>query len=223
MTSVDILIKNGRVIDCYNNVDEIKDVAISNGKIVDSAGVESAQQVIDAAGCIVTPGLIDFHAHFNAQGSEFAVQPEATFFPTGVTTAVDAGTCGVANYESFRAKIMSQRVRVKAFLHVNPVGISTLNYPESQDPRHYSEAKMLIFMEKYSDQLIGLKVRHSKEIVGDLGVTPIRKTIEIAEKAGCPIACHSSNPPVPTKEFVKEFRPGDFFAHVPRKRQYHHW
>lgn len=212
--SVDILIKNGRVIDCYNKVDEIKDVAMTNGKIVDASDLELAQQVIDATGCIVTPGLIDFHAHLNAQGSDFAVYPEATFFPTGVTTAVDAGTTGVANYEAFRARTMSQRVRIKAFLHVNPVGISTLNFPESQDPKYYSETQMITFMEKYADQLIGLKVRHSKEIVGDLGVAPIRKTIEIAEKIGCCIACHASNPPVPTKEFVKEFRPGDIYAHV---------
>src|SRR5437868_4376246 len=61
-----IVIKNGHVIDPKNNVDEVLDIAISNGKIVQVAkniNTRNALQVVDAKGFYVTPGLIDIHVH----------------------------------------------------------------------------------------------------------------------------------------------------------------
>lgn len=57
-------IKNGRVIDPANGVDEIRDIFIEAGKIVESAGGE----VIDATGKLVVPGLIDMHVHLREPG-----------------------------------------------------------------------------------------------------------------------------------------------------------
>ena len=62
-----ILIKNGRVVDAKSNTDEILDVVIDGGKIKTIGKVEddgSYEQVIDADGCVVAPGLIDVHVHF---------------------------------------------------------------------------------------------------------------------------------------------------------------
>ncbi len=53
---LDILIQGGRVVDPYNGVDKVCDIAVKNGRIV-SAGEKAAAQVIDAAGCIVTPSM----------------------------------------------------------------------------------------------------------------------------------------------------------------------
>jgi dihydroorotase len=62
-----IVIKNGRVIDPGNGVDEVRDVFIQAGKIVrEVAGAEA--EVIDAAGKIVAPGLIDMHVHLREPG-----------------------------------------------------------------------------------------------------------------------------------------------------------
>ena len=61
-----ILIKNGRVVDAKSNTDEVLDVVIDGGKIKTIGKVEddgSYEQVIDADGCVVAPGLIDVH-HF---------------------------------------------------------------------------------------------------------------------------------------------------------------
>ena len=63
-----ILIKNGRVIDPKNNVDEIRDVYIENGKI---EGVCPADEIIDATGKIVAPGLVDMHCHLREPGQEY--------------------------------------------------------------------------------------------------------------------------------------------------------
>ena len=66
-----ILIKNGRVVDAESNTDEILDVVIDGGKIKTIGKVEddgSYEQVIDADGCVVAPGLIDVHVHFRDPG-----------------------------------------------------------------------------------------------------------------------------------------------------------
>lgn len=67
----DLLIKNGRVIDPANGVDETASVLVSDGKIAEVGVVGgSAAQVIDASGKIVCPGLIDMHVHLREPGDE---------------------------------------------------------------------------------------------------------------------------------------------------------
>ena len=66
-----ILIKNGRVVDAKSNTDEVLDVVIDGGKIKTIGKVEddgSYEQMIDADGCVVAPGLIDVHVHFRDPG-----------------------------------------------------------------------------------------------------------------------------------------------------------
>jgi len=100
MEKVDYLIRNGHLIDCYQNISREKDIAVKNGKIVSADNVEAVHE-IDASGCIVTPGLIDFHCHVGAFVTELGIVGEAAYFPTGVTSVVDAGSTGTSNYEAF--------------------------------------------------------------------------------------------------------------------------
>lgn len=68
-----ILIQNGRVIDPASKFDSICDVAIAGGRIVSIGQVASdfsANKTIDAAGCIVAPGLIDLSARLREPGHE---------------------------------------------------------------------------------------------------------------------------------------------------------
>ena len=66
------LIKNGRVLDPANAKDGIFDILIQDDRIVRvSEHIEdTAEQVIDASGCYVMPGLIDLHVHFREPGFE---------------------------------------------------------------------------------------------------------------------------------------------------------
>ncbi len=67
----DIVIKNGRVIDPSNGVDEVADVAIAGGRIAGVGKVAAkASKTIDAKGKIVCPGLIDLHVHCREPGHE---------------------------------------------------------------------------------------------------------------------------------------------------------
>lgn len=65
-----ILIKNGRVLNPSEKLDKVMDVYIQDGVIQEKAeNIEkTADQVIDAKGCYVMPGLIDLHVHFRDPG-----------------------------------------------------------------------------------------------------------------------------------------------------------
>jgi dihydroorotase len=67
-----LVIKNGRVINPATKFDEIADVLIEDGKIKEiGANLDAGDaSVYDAAGKIVTPGLIDLHVHFREPGQE---------------------------------------------------------------------------------------------------------------------------------------------------------
>ena len=68
-----ILIKNGRVIDPASRTDDKLDILISENKIKDIAknlSPASGDEVIDAKGALVLPGLIDIHVHFREPGRE---------------------------------------------------------------------------------------------------------------------------------------------------------
>lgn len=87
------LIKNGRVVDPADNIDDCLDVLISGGKIERVGKDISAEdaEVIDAKNCIVAPGLVDMHAHLREPGRE----DEETIF-TGARAAVKGGFTTVA-------------------------------------------------------------------------------------------------------------------------------
>ena len=74
----DLLLKGGRVIDPANNIDGLFDVAIVGsliGAIDKDISPAHARRVADVSGLVVTPGLIDLHAHF--YGYPAAVLPDA--------------------------------------------------------------------------------------------------------------------------------------------------
>jgi dihydroorotase len=69
-----LLVKGGRVIDPANNIDEIADVLVIDGKIA-AIGKELSpdgnEDIVDAEGKIVCPGFIDIHVHLRDPGYEY--------------------------------------------------------------------------------------------------------------------------------------------------------
>ena len=71
----DAFITNGHIIDPANNIDEVGDLVIADGRIVRVADQEKVPKspttdVYDATGLIVAPGLIDMHVHLREPGFE---------------------------------------------------------------------------------------------------------------------------------------------------------
>lgn len=86
-----ILIKNGRVIDPANNIDKKCDVLIIDGKFAEVGKVDAkSENVIDADGKLVLPGLIDIHVHFREPGDE-----EEETIASGSAAAVAGGFTSV--------------------------------------------------------------------------------------------------------------------------------
>jgi dihydroorotase len=89
--NTELLIKNGRVIDPANGIDKKCDVLIIDEKIAAVGEIEKdAQTVIDVAGKLVVPGLIDMHVHFREPGDE-----EEETIASGSAAAVAAGFTSV--------------------------------------------------------------------------------------------------------------------------------
>ncbi len=68
----DYLIKGGHVVDPANSMDEVTDIAISEGMIefIGSVGKRDGYETIDASGLIVAPGFVDMHTHLREPGRE---------------------------------------------------------------------------------------------------------------------------------------------------------
>ena len=66
------LIKNGRIVDPSQNIDAVMDLLIEDGivKAMEKEISESADEIFDAAGLVVTPGLVDVHTHLREPGLE---------------------------------------------------------------------------------------------------------------------------------------------------------
>jgi len=66
-----ILIRGGRVIDPARKINAAADVFIDDGKIAEvPQTLPPDTKIIEAAGCIVAPGLIDLHVHLREPGGE---------------------------------------------------------------------------------------------------------------------------------------------------------
>ena len=71
-----LLIKNGRVIDPARKKERNADIVVKDGKIekiyaegtLPAEAEEAANQVLDAKGLVVAPGLVDVHVHFRDPG-----------------------------------------------------------------------------------------------------------------------------------------------------------
>ena len=69
MASYDLIVRNGTVVDGTRLPAYRADVAVQGGKIAKISGRirEGARQELDATDCIVAPGFVDLHCHYDAQ------------------------------------------------------------------------------------------------------------------------------------------------------------
>ena len=87
-----IQIKGGRVVDPSQDIDQVTDLWLGQGRVLAvGEGYEEAEVVIDARGLIVCPGLIDLHVHLREPGNE-----EDETIATGAEAALAGGVTSLA-------------------------------------------------------------------------------------------------------------------------------
>ncbi|MDY4011436.1 MAG: amidohydrolase family protein [Fusobacterium gastrosuis] len=215
-----ILISKGHLIDKENALDKIADILIEDDKIVKiSENIDEyveEEHTINADGCIVVPGLIDNHTHlypFIKKG----IPAESVCFSSGVTTVVDAGSLGCDNYEDVRNFLKYSRLTIKAYLNISSEGLAKLPEVEDLEPKNFKTEKIKNLLKKYPDELIGLKIRVSKNIVKEKGYESLKEAVKIAREAMVPIMVHSTNPPDSLDKMVNILNRGDIVTHMYQK------
>lgn len=91
--SLDVVVRNGTIVDGLGGHPYVGDVGIRDGVITEIGEVSGdAHRVIDATGLLVTPGFVDLHTHYDGQSIwSDRLNPSSAH---GVTTAL-MGNCGV--------------------------------------------------------------------------------------------------------------------------------
>lgn len=128
---MDILIKNGRVIDPANDIDQVSNVCISDGKIVALDSVPAgfqAEREIDASGQIVCPGLVDLRVALREPGYR-----DKGSIASETRAAIASGITSVCCTPDTRPVIDSpsvvewihQRAEAEALTHVYVLGAAT--------------------------------------------------------------------------------------------------
>ncbi|MCR5825740.1 MAG: amidohydrolase family protein [Oscillospiraceae bacterium] len=211
-----LILKGGTVISPEDGINGVADVAVADGRIAAlGAGIEGeARQVIDATGCIVTPGLIDHHCHLYPLAS-IGMPAEAQCFRSGVTTAVDAGSTGCDTFAQHASFLRQSKLRIRAYLNVCSTGLDSLpRQMEDVDPAHFDEGAIRAVFAEHGEALLGLKLRTSREVVRELGYLPLKKTVALAETLGVPVMVHCTNPPGTIPELLCYLRSGDVITHM---------
>ncbi|MFN2461080.1 MAG: amidohydrolase/deacetylase family metallohydrolase [Candidatus Velthaea sp.] len=218
----DLLVKGGTVVDPSQKLHAARDVAVKNGQIAalsaPGAAVKAAQTV-DATGNIVTPGLIDLHCHYYHQVSGIGLPADELMPLTGTTTGVDAGDAGYSTFSGFRHFVIGQaRTRHFAFIHIASIGLAgdPLTVGELFNIDFADPVKCAKAVAENRDVVLGVKVRLSKNVVGNNGIEPLKRAIAAAHMAGpwARVMAHIGNCDAPLSDVLDMMRPGDIITHA---------
>lgn len=225
--TVDLLLQGGQLLDPASGTEGRYDLAISEGKVVeigaDLSGL-SAKTRVTLSGEYVVPGLVDMHCHLYphfpvAQDGLSCIQADAHLLGQGVTTCVDAGTCGIRDYVRFReCFVLPARVRTLTMLNIATGGM--VNIDTEQDPTQFLPGAVAGMAAAFPE-IVAIKTAHYW--VGKPFDTKhpawasVDATLRAAALAGLP-AMIDFQPTLPERSYeeliLKKLRPGDIHTHM---------
>ncbi|WP_018098407.1 amidohydrolase/deacetylase family metallohydrolase [Sinorhizobium meliloti] len=190
----------------------------ADGRIAEvgpSLAVSTEVQRIDGNGAWISPGWIDLHVHIWHGGTDISLRPSECGAERGVTTLVDAGSAGEANFHGFREYIIEpSRERIKAFINLGSIGLVACNrVPELRSIQDINLDRILEVYAENSEHIVGIKVRASHVITGSWGVTPVKLGKKIAKILKIPMMVHVGEPPALYDEVLEILGPGDIVTH----------
>ncbi len=217
----DLLVRNANVLDPSQKLSGKRDIGIRYGQIEAmeaSLAPERANRVLDAAGKLVTPGLIDLHAHTYPYGSAIGIPADELVAHQCTTTVVSAGDAGANNIAAFRRFIVpGTRTRQYAFVHIAVGGLVGFPVPELFNIDYAQPAMAARAVAENADLVLGVKVRMSENVIARHGIEPLKRAIAACEQSGVPakVMCHIGG--VATGDLMTQIldtlRAGDILTH----------
>lgn len=192
----DLLLKGGRLIDPQQKRDGQFDVAIVGGRI---AAVQpdilpsAARQVIDVRGKLVTPGLIDTHAHiYQYVAGPFALNADAVGVRSGVATMVDQGGPSCLTIDGFRKYVVEgSATRVYCYISTYLVGgLYGHRHIQLYSPDCIDVNATLRSIEANRDIVRGIKAHAEPGTYSRWGLGVLQKAKEIGRAAKLPVYVH---------------------------------
>ena len=212
-----MLIRGGAVVDPSQGLHASRDVRLAAGRVAelgDGLAPGPGEEVVDARGWLVLPGLIDLHVHVFAGGSHYGIEPDPHCLATGTTTVVDAGSAGAFTFPAFRRYVIEvARTRILPFLNLGATGMLRADVGELAELRFLDRGAALSTIEAHRDLIQGIKVRLSRDIVGAHARVALHTALEVSAAARLPIMVHVGDTPIPLAEILDQLRPGDVLTH----------
>ncbi len=188
----DLILKGGSLIDPSQGLSGIHDIAIENGAIARIASDipgEEARRVVTVKGRVVTPGLIDLHAHVFEGFTRFGVNPDIAGVHAGVTTIVDAGSSGSATFEGFTHHILPHcHTEIIPFLHICQTGLATI--PDIIAEGSIDLDATLRVANRHKNLIRGIKARMVSPALEILGMEMPRLAKRAARESGIKLMVH---------------------------------
>jgi dihydroorotase len=226
----DILLKAGRIVDPAAGRDGVFDIGVTDGRIAaiePHLPADGAGQVLDVAGKIVLPGMIDTHGHiYQHVTGKFGLNADMVGVQSGVTTVVDQGGPSCMTLPGFRAFIAEpSKTRVLCFISAYLVGgLEGHYYPELYGPNQVNVAHTVRVAKENPDLVRGIKAHAEIGGASRWGLDVIKLGKEIARGAGLPLYIHlgqlwpeKEGTHIDPDELVRELVPlmdeGDVLAH----------
>ncbi len=215
----DLLLTGGEVIDPAAGLRGVMDVGIAGGKIVAVAPnlpTNEARRSISAKGRLVTPGLVDMHAHVFVNAHDMGGCTDDCCRRSGVTTLCDAGSAGSSNFAGLRHVLDTEvRTRVRAFVNLSAIGITgtsrggELMHFQYADPEGCART-----ITENPDLAIGVKLRFGPNLVWEYSNEPVKLARRTADMAGgVPMMMHITDSPIPLPALLEHMKPGDIVTH----------
>jgi dihydroorotase len=214
----DLVIHGGHIIDPANGLDARLDLGIVDGRIsaVDPAiSSANADDVIDASGMLVVPGLVDLHVHVYWGVADLSIKAGPNDLARGTTTIVDAGSAGANTMPGFREYVMEPFPgRVLAFINISAMGQIDPILGENHDARYLIAERASEVARADREHIVGIKVRLTESLSGPNALLALDRALEAGSAAEVPVMAHIGDSTATTDEIMLRLRPGDIVTHA---------
>ncbi|MDO3413162.1 amidohydrolase/deacetylase family metallohydrolase [Saccharibacillus sp. CPCC 101409] len=192
---------------------ETADLEIRDGLIagIHSSGAAAGGEVVDCGGLHVSSGWIDMHVHAFPEFEPYGDSVDAIGVDCGVTTIVDAGSCGADRIGELAASAENASTRLLAFLNISRIGLQRTDELSKLDWIDRDAAVRAA--REHAGFVVGLKARISRSVVLGNGTEPLRRAVALAEELKLPIMTHIGSGPPPIEEVMPLLRQGDIVTH----------